>query len=346
MMTLALLILQAPVAQAAAPTISSFNPTSGPIGTSVTITGTGFQDASVVNDVEFNNTNATFTVNSDTQITTTVPAGATDGPIDVSDSEGTATSASNFDVTASPVPTITSFSPTSGEAGTSVIITGTGFTGASSVTFNGVTATFTVNSNTQITATVPANATTGPIAVTTPGGTATSSTDFSVDTPIERHRSNVTLRLGGHLVATGQVNVPDGTDACQRRRLVKIQRRSEGNWRTVKQDRTSADGSYRASLSDREGTYRTVLKKTTLANDDVCLGDTSRRRTHRHPDENGGGGSGGGGGEECDSSYPTVCIQSPPPDLDCGDIPFTNFTVVGDDPHGFDGDNDGVGCET
>jgi endonuclease YncB( thermonuclease family) len=47
----------------------------------------------------------------------------------------------------------------------------------------------------------------------------------------------------------------------------------------------------------------------------------------------------------CDPSYPTVCIPPPPPDLDCGDIPYSNFPVVGSDPHGFDGDNDGIGCE-
>jgi hypothetical protein len=49
------------------------------------------------------------------------------------------------------------------------------------------------------------------------------------------------------------------------------------------------------------------------------------------------------GGSNCHPSYPTVCIPPPPPDLDCGDISFTNFRVVGSDPHGFDGDNDGVG---
>ena len=48
----------------------------------------------------------------------------------------------------------------------------------------------------------------------------------------------------------------------------------------------------------------------------------------------------------CDPAYPTVCIPSPPPDLDCGDIPYTNFTVLPPDPHDFDGNNDGVGCET
>jgi hypothetical protein len=60
----------------------------------------------------------------------------------------------------------------------------------------------------------------------------------------------------------------------------------------------------------------------------------------------GGGGGGGGGGGDCSPSYPTVCIPPPPPDLNCSDVKYTNFKVVPPDPHGFDGDNDGVGCET
>ena len=47
----------------------------------------------------------------------------------------------------------------------------------------------------------------------------------------------------------------------------------------------------------------------------------------------------------CDPSYPDNCIPSSPPDLDCGDIPFTNFKVLQPDPHRFDGDKDGIGCE-
>jgi len=47
----------------------------------------------------------------------------------------------------------------------------------------------------------------------------------------------------------------------------------------------------------------------------------------------------------CDPSYPDVCIASYPPDLDCGEIVYSNFRVVGSDPHGFDRDNDGIGCE-
>ena len=40
------------------------------------------------------------------------------------------------------------------------------------------------------------------------------------------------------------------------------------------------------------------------------------------------------------------CIPSPPPDLDCSEIPKKNFKVTGSDPHGFDADNDGIGCES
>jgi hypothetical protein len=48
----------------------------------------------------------------------------------------------------------------------------------------------------------------------------------------------------------------------------------------------------------------------------------------------------------CDPSYPTVCIPPPPPDLNCPDIPYRNFVVRPPDPHGFDGNDDGVGCES
>lgn len=48
----------------------------------------------------------------------------------------------------------------------------------------------------------------------------------------------------------------------------------------------------------------------------------------------------------CSPAYPTVCIPPPPPDLDCGDIPYRNFTVLPPDPHRFDSDDDGIGCES
>jgi hypothetical protein len=48
----------------------------------------------------------------------------------------------------------------------------------------------------------------------------------------------------------------------------------------------------------------------------------------------------------CDSAYPSVCIPSPLPDLDCKDISYKNFRVNLPDPHKFDRDKDGIGCES
>ena len=48
----------------------------------------------------------------------------------------------------------------------------------------------------------------------------------------------------------------------------------------------------------------------------------------------------------CHPSYPTVCIPPPPPDLDCDDIPYRRFRVLPPDPHRFDRDKDGIGCES
>jgi hypothetical protein len=96
------------------------------------------------------------------------------------------TDASNGDVTKNytlvvvSVTQVTSFAPTSGPVLTNVVLTGAGFTGATSVTVNGVGATFTVNSDTRLTLTVPANATTGTISVTGPNGAASTLTAFTV----------------------------------------------------------------------------------------------------------------------------------------------------------------------
>lgn len=48
----------------------------------------------------------------------------------------------------------------------------------------------------------------------------------------------------------------------------------------------------------------------------------------------------------CDPSYPDVCIQPYPPDLNCGDVPYKDITVLPPDPHGFDREGDGIGCES
>jgi hypothetical protein len=263
------------VANTTCPTITSFTPTSGPVGTSVVITGTNFTGAT---SVTFNGVTATFTVNSATQITATVPTTATTGPIRVTTPGGTGSSLTNFTIAA---PTITSFTPTFGPVGTSVVITGTNLTGATAVTFNNVAATtFTVNSPTQITATVPATATTGPIKVTTPGGSATSATNFTVST---LHPRSVTLSLRKHLVARGTVTVGDAFTACVSGVPVKIQRRKSGRWKTVGSTTTSASGSYKKRVRDREGKYRAKAPRVVLNNGvDICSADASPARTHNH----------------------------------------------------------------
>jgi uncharacterized repeat protein (TIGR03803 family) len=147
---------------------------SGKVGKTIGILGQGFTGTT---KVSFNGTTAAFTVSSDTFLTATVPAGATTGFITVVTPGATLKSNRKFLVT----PSILSFTPPSGQVGTQVIITGTSFTGATGVLFGGVKATvFSVDSDTQITATVPTSAKTGKIQVKTPGGTATSATSFTV----------------------------------------------------------------------------------------------------------------------------------------------------------------------
>lgn len=157
------------------PSITSFTPSAGAIGASVTIAGEHFDNASAVS---FNGTGAAFTVNSPTQITATVPTGAALGPIAVTTPYGTASSATDFVVLLPP--TITSFSPGTGQAGTVVTIFGTYFHAATGVAFNGTNAGFSIITPGLLTAVVPPGATTGPIRVTTPVGVATSSNSFVI----------------------------------------------------------------------------------------------------------------------------------------------------------------------
>ena len=181
------------------PTITSFTPISGQVGTAVTITGSNFTGATAV---AFSGTAATFTVNSNTQISTSVPAGATTGKIRVTAPAGLVDSNSNFIVIAQP-PAIASFTPASGPAGAAVTITGSSFSGATAVTFSGTAATFTVGSDSQISATVPAGATTGKISVTNAAGTAFSVSDFTVTSPIITGFTPISGPVGTVVTVTG-----------------------------------------------------------------------------------------------------------------------------------------------
>jgi hypothetical protein len=239
--------------------------------------------------VTFDGTAAAFTVDSPTQITATVPA-TTAGPIQVTTPGGTANGATNFTVTipaggggggGAPLPAgLTSFSPTSGPVGTSVVITGTNLTGATSVTFDDVAATFTVDSASSITASVPAGASTGKIAVAIPGvGTLASSADFTV-TPTKHGRS-VTLSLTKRLIASGAVSVGDEFNACRSDVTVRIQRLTAGVWTTVAKDQTTPNGRYRARLSDRAGRYRVVANEGSVnGGADICEKEVSATVSH------------------------------------------------------------------
>ena len=131
------------------------------------------QGLSGTTSVKFGSGSATFNVVSDTYMTVVVPTSGTTGTVTVTTPGGTLKSKQVFKV----IPLLKSFNPTSGPVGTQVTINGSGFTGASKVTFGGVKATtYTVDSGTQITASVPAGAVTGKIAVTTTGGTASKGT--------------------------------------------------------------------------------------------------------------------------------------------------------------------------
>ncbi len=164
------------------PNIASLNPTSGPVGTSVTILGSNFGATQGTSTVRFNGTNAAPTNWGTTSITVPVPAGASSGGVVVTVG-GVASNTVNFTVT-TPAPSITSLNSTSGPVGTSVTIAGANFgatQGTSTVTFNGTTATPTSWSPTSIAVPVPTGATTGNVVVTV-GGVASNGVSFTVTT--------------------------------------------------------------------------------------------------------------------------------------------------------------------
>ncbi len=138
------------------------------------ILGQGFTGTT---NVSLNGTSIPFTIKSDTLLTATIPVGGTTGSVTVTTPTGTLTSNVPFRV----LPQLLSFTPTSGPVGTQVTITGVSLTQANGVGFGDYTpAPFTVNSDTQVTATVPTGAKTGPVGVQTQGGIAISTQVFTV----------------------------------------------------------------------------------------------------------------------------------------------------------------------
>jgi uncharacterized repeat protein (TIGR03803 family) len=148
---------------------------SGEVGATVTFLG---EDFTGTTEVEFGGVESEFKVVSDTELKASVPAAAATGAVSVATPGGPLKSIGNFKV----LPAIKTFSPASGAVGTTVTITGTGFTQVKGVGFgDSVAATHRdVVSDTEVTAEVPTGAKTGSVYLETKGGIAASSTTFTV----------------------------------------------------------------------------------------------------------------------------------------------------------------------
>ncbi|MDO8704282.1 MAG: cellulase family glycosylhydrolase [Sulfuricaulis sp.] len=163
--------------------IMSFSPSSGPVGTVVTLNGSGFTGSNLA--WVGNAHNATVNVISDTQAQVTIPAGTTTGAIGIFNPAYVAFTASSFTVTGSTTAYqqqgIMNFSPSSGPVGTVVTLNGSGFSG-SNLAWVGAAknAAVRVISDTQVQLTIPAGATTGAIGIFNPTYVAFTATSFTV----------------------------------------------------------------------------------------------------------------------------------------------------------------------
>jgi hypothetical protein len=306
-MALVVLGLEAP-AFALTPTITSFSPTSGPAGCVVEIIGTDFDNPDV-SSVDIGGTPVTaFKIVSATKIWATV-AGTTSGTIHVTNADGTANSPTDFTNTnpGACSPAITSFTPCSGTAGTTVVIAGMNLLKDSGTTttaavggdvrFAPYTATAThtgaPETPTQLSVVVAWDVADGPIRVSTFNdvlgeGAVLSGTAFMVPPPdvhpcgppVAEHPRSVTLHLRRHLVARGELSVGDGFTDCAKRVRVKIQRRVSGDWRTVGNATTTDTGAYKKQIGDRPGKYRAKAPKATVWPTDLCLAAASPVRRH------------------------------------------------------------------
>ena len=167
--------------EAALPAVTGLDPAEGPEsgGTSVVITGSGFTGAT---DVGFGDTEAAdLQVDSDGQVTATSPAGSGTVSVTVTTPAGMSDPSDTAQFTyqsEAALPAVTGLDPAEGpeSGGTSVVITGSGFTGATDVGFGDTEAAdLQVDSDGQVTATSPAGSGTVSVTVITPAGTSDSS---------------------------------------------------------------------------------------------------------------------------------------------------------------------------
>ena len=155
--------------------ITNFGPTQGLAGTNVILIGTGMAATSFVS---FGDGEAkAFTILSGTEISATVPASATTGPITVNGNQNVYSTPTNFTV----LPQIVGVVPASGPLGTEVKVTGSGFAGTTQVLFgaepaSGAGSAFTVEGPNQINVIIGSDATTGPVQITVGTSTVTGPT--------------------------------------------------------------------------------------------------------------------------------------------------------------------------
>jgi IPT/TIG domain len=157
----------------AEPQISSLSPANGAPGTEVEIDGS---DLSGAWSVRFNGVAAEFVVETDSRIRATVPPLAQTGQVEVQTPFGGGLSAAEFRVP----PVIADLLPRQAPTGSPVAIRGVNLWGATSVTFNGIPAVFSVESSSLIRATVPAGNASGTVEVESPDGTGSSAIAFQL----------------------------------------------------------------------------------------------------------------------------------------------------------------------
>jgi IPT/TIG domain len=179
------------------PQITGISPSTGSVGTQVTVSGSGFQPVKGSgSSVNFNGWAGTVVSWSDTQIVASVPSNAKTGPVMVMVNGVSSNQDALFTM---PVPTVTGLTPTAGPVGTSVQIVGTGFgaaQGSSTVQFNSVNAAVASWSDTQITAVVPTTATSGLVRVTVGGINSVNVINFTVPPP-QVNSVTPTVGIGG-----------------------------------------------------------------------------------------------------------------------------------------------------
>jgi hypothetical protein len=307
--------LQAP-AYAIAPTATAVSPTSGPIGCVVKVTGTNFKNPNVT-AVTFGAITATFTIQSDTELWTTVPATAPLGATTITINNGSPPNAviafTRTDPAVSPggcAPTVTSYTPTCGVAGTEVVIAGTNLLRSDDGTggvvkfapYAGVfPAGGATHSNaatetpTSLDVFVPTGAADGPIRVSTfndtiGSGAALGATIFQVPPPdcapvtgIEHARA-ITLKLKKSGKASGVVSSTEEEPftACASEVPVKFKFKPKGkSWKNAGSTTTDDQGNYAKKLKGKPGKYKAIAAKVSIGDPvtDVCLKAKSAVRT-------------------------------------------------------------------